>query len=129
MIYLAFAAVVVLWPQRVDGDAMGVYRVLYDLYDRGLPRWLTYNVLQFVANVVLTAPIGLVPRHDAPPPSVVGGGRDAAPPCSPPLKWPSCSCPLACRACWTCWRTRWAASWARSDGGSPADPRMSLRCN
>jgi len=68
VIYLAFAAAVVLWPQRVDGDPLQVYRVLYDLYDRGLPRWLTYNVVQFVANVVLTAPIGfflamMLPRH------------------------------------------------------------------
>lgn len=57
--YLAFAALVVLWPQRVDGDSLGVYRVLYQLYGVGMPRWITYNLVQFVANVALTAPIGL----------------------------------------------------------------------
>ncbi len=57
--YLAFAAVVVLSPQRVDGDSMGVYRALYFLYGKGLPTWITYDVLQFAANVVFTAPVGL----------------------------------------------------------------------
>lgn len=59
VIYLAFAVAVVLSPQRVDGDSLGVYRVLYHLYGQGLPRWITYDLVQFGANVVLTAPIGL----------------------------------------------------------------------
>lgn len=56
--YLAVAAAIVLWPQRVDGDSLNVYRVLYQLYGRGMPRWITYDLVQFAANVVLAAPIG-----------------------------------------------------------------------
>lgn len=56
--YLGFAAAVVLWPHRVDGDSLGVYRVLYDGYHRGLPRWITYDVVQFAANVLFAAPLG-----------------------------------------------------------------------
>ncbi|GAA1944315.1 VanZ family protein [Microbacterium deminutum] len=57
--YLGFAAAVVLWPHRVDGDSLGVYRVLYQGYGHGLPRWITYNLVQFVANVLFAAPLGL----------------------------------------------------------------------
>ncbi|TDN90538.1 VanZ family protein [Microbacterium sp. BK668] len=55
--YLALGATIVLWPQRVDGDSLDVYRVLYQLYGRGMPRWITYDVVQFAANVVLAAPM------------------------------------------------------------------------
>jgi hypothetical protein len=58
VLYLGFAAAVILSPQRVDGDSLGVFRVLYYGYGHGLPRWITYDLVQFVANVVLTAPIG-----------------------------------------------------------------------
>jgi len=56
--YLVVAALVAFWPTPVDAAAgpwlMGV---LGDLYTKGLPGWITYDLLEFVANVVYFIPL------------------------------------------------------------------------
>jgi VanZ family protein len=57
--YLGVAATVVFWPGRIDGDSRWVYRILYDGYANGLPTWVGYDLVEFLANVLFAVPIGL----------------------------------------------------------------------
>jgi len=58
--YAGIVAFVVLSPARVDGDGMPVYRALSRAYSAGLPRWITYPVIETAANVLIMLPIGLL---------------------------------------------------------------------
>ncbi|MEV8370921.1 VanZ family protein [Microbacterium sp. NPDC064584] len=59
-LYATLIAVIVLSPNRVDGDGMGVYRILYGLYGWGLPRWITYQTVEVSANVIVMVPFGML---------------------------------------------------------------------
>lgn len=53
--------VIVFWPTPVDAGARGtIARVLDTLYGVGLPRFVTYGVVEFGANVVMFLPLGLL---------------------------------------------------------------------
>ena len=59
--YLVVAALIAFWPTPVDAAAgpwlMGV---LGDLYSQGLPGWITYGLLEFVANVAFFIPLTIL---------------------------------------------------------------------
>lgn len=57
--YLGVLAVIGLQPQRLDGNSLGVYRLLYRMYAIGGPRWVTYDVVEFIANIALMVPLGV----------------------------------------------------------------------
>ncbi|WP_445996324.1 VanZ family protein [Okibacterium fritillariae] len=53
--------VIVFWPTPVDAGARGtIARVLDTLYGVGLPRFVTYGVVEFSANIVMFLPLGLL---------------------------------------------------------------------
>jgi VanZ family protein len=53
--------VIVFWPTPVDAGARGtIARVLDTLYGVGLPRFVTYGVVEFGANIVMFLPLGLL---------------------------------------------------------------------
>lgn len=67
-VYLAGLAALLLAPQRVDGDSKGVYSLLSGLYGAGLPQWITYSLVELLANVLILIPFGalgalLLPRR------------------------------------------------------------------
>jgi len=58
--WLIAAAVILLWPVPVDrGSDHWLLGVLRELHAHGLPRWIGYGTVEFSANVLLFAPLGV----------------------------------------------------------------------
>lgn len=61
-------AVIVLWPTPVDRNAAGILtRGLGFLHRHGLSDFVTYGLVEFTANIVMFAPLGLFWFLLAPP--------------------------------------------------------------
>lgn len=59
--YLALVAWLTLGPQPLDGDGRGaVLRVIRWLQSRDATAWVTYDGVEFAANVLMFLPIGLM---------------------------------------------------------------------
>lgn len=59
--YLAALAAITFWPTPVDRQAMGlIARVLAKLHSWGLPSWVNYGMVEWLANVALFLPFGLL---------------------------------------------------------------------
>lgn len=53
------ALLVTLWPTPVDRDLRGLLAVAIDrMHSAGVPGWVGYNLLEFVANVLMFVPVG-----------------------------------------------------------------------
>ena len=60
-VYPVLLGAVVFWPSPVDRQAAGFLKeTLADLYNRGLPLWVDYALLEWGANVALFLPLGLL---------------------------------------------------------------------
>ena len=59
--YLVALALIAFWPTPVDRDAHDYLLALIDLLQRnGAPGWMRYDVIEFSANILLFAPVGLI---------------------------------------------------------------------
>ncbi|TDW30585.1 VanZ family protein [Cryobacterium psychrophilum] len=59
--YLAALALIAFWPTPVDRGAHGpLISILASLQRHGAPDWLTYNFVEFAANIALFVPVGLL---------------------------------------------------------------------
>ncbi|WP_245827921.1 VanZ family protein [Sinomonas mesophila] len=59
LVYLAGVAVVVLWPDPVDRPASGdLANAIAWLHAGGLPRWIGYVQIEWLANVAFFVPFG-----------------------------------------------------------------------
>jgi hypothetical protein len=59
-VWLLAVALIVLWPTPVDRAGGGALRHgLEYLYRHGLPAFVTYGVVEFMANVLMFVPLGL----------------------------------------------------------------------
>ncbi len=55
------AAVILAWPVPIDGPVVAPIHVwLEQGYARGLPRWLTYQSIEWLANVAFFLPLGVL---------------------------------------------------------------------
>ena len=58
--YGAVLAVVAFWPTPIDQPVAGLLdRVIGALHERGMPAFIDYDFVEFVANVALFVPIGI----------------------------------------------------------------------
>ena len=59
--YLVAVLVVTLLPWPVDRPASGLIQwLLGELYERGMPGFISYRFVEFTANIVFFAPVGLL---------------------------------------------------------------------
>ena len=59
--YLVVAALIAFWPTPVDaGAGPWLSRLLGELHSHGLPGWITYDLLEFVANVIFFIPLTIL---------------------------------------------------------------------
>lgn len=63
VIYMGIVAFMTLWPVHIDDNAAGGF--LHDLIDKGhlkgwLPGWFTYNLVEWLSNVVMFMPGGFL---------------------------------------------------------------------
>ena len=59
--YLVVAALIAFWPTPVDaGAGPWLSRLLGELHSQGLPGWITYDLLEFAANVVFFIPLTIL---------------------------------------------------------------------
>lgn len=61
-LYVAALATILLWPTPVDKPIDGTLnRTLHWFHEHGAPHWLfTYYQVQFVANIALFVPLGII---------------------------------------------------------------------
>ena len=60
LVYLAGVGVVVLWPDPVDRPASeGLADAIAWLHAHGVPRWLGYQQIEWLANVAFFVPFGI----------------------------------------------------------------------
>ncbi|MFJ6003862.1 VanZ family protein [Arthrobacter sp. NPDC092385] len=58
--WLAAVTFIVLWPTPVDENAASILRRgLGFLHGHGFPTFVTYNVVEFTANILMFVPLGL----------------------------------------------------------------------
>ena len=64
VLYLAFIGVVTLGPQPVDSSDRGwVHSVVVWLAQSDLTAWITYDLIEFAANIGLFVPLGALLLH------------------------------------------------------------------
>ena len=60
MMFVLVVAVITLWPGPPDPDGqLGLKQFLNAAHLQGLPLWITFGKVEFVANIALFVPIGL----------------------------------------------------------------------
>ncbi len=61
VVILVIVAVIVFWPGPPDPDGQSELQFfLFRAHQRGLPGWITFDLVQYLANVAMFAPIGLL---------------------------------------------------------------------
>lgn len=59
--YGSFLAFVAFWPSPVDRPVAGLLaRVIRELHERGVPRFVDYGFIEFTANIALFVPVGIL---------------------------------------------------------------------
>ena len=60
-VYVLFVLLVTLWPTTVDrGLDTYIDRILQELYERGVPTFVNYRLIEFSANIVFFVPVGFL---------------------------------------------------------------------
>ena len=90
---LALMALVAFWPTPVDsGSRDGIWAFLHWARAWGLPAYITYAVVEFVANIAFFVPVGLLIALSVRP-TAGGSALPSAPVYPPRSNWPRlCSC-------------------------------------
>ncbi|MCS5716750.1 VanZ family protein [Herbiconiux sp. CPCC 205763] len=61
IVYGIAVLVVVAWPTPVDSGSGGLlFRALRVLHQHGLPEFVSYNVVEFAANIAMFVPLGVL---------------------------------------------------------------------
>jgi len=59
--YAGFLAFVVFWPSPIDAPIQGLLeRAIQEMHERGVPAFVDYAFIEFMSNVVLFVPVGII---------------------------------------------------------------------